>query len=66
MRYRNWIAATCVVAGVSAFALASPISARSSQIATADNCRLHSWAKVGAGNGIRTRDFDLGKVALYH
>ena len=20
----------------------------------------------GAGNGIRTRDFDLGKVALYH
>ena len=21
---------------------------------------------VGAGNGIRTRDFDLGKVALYH
>jgi hypothetical protein len=25
-----------------------------------------SGAKVGAGNGIRTRDFDLGKVALYH
>jgi hypothetical protein len=23
-------------------------------------------AKSGAGNGIRTRDFDLGKVALYH
>jgi hypothetical protein len=23
-------------------------------------------AKAGAGNGIRTRDFDLGKVALYH
>jgi len=23
-------------------------------------------AKTGAGNGIRTRDFDLGKVALYH
>ena len=22
--------------------------------------------KFGAGNGIRTRDFDLGKVALYH
>jgi hypothetical protein len=21
---------------------------------------------VGAGNGIRTRDFNLGKVALYH
>jgi hypothetical protein len=25
-----------------------------------------NWLKVGAGNGIRTRDFDLGKVALYH
>ena len=35
MRHRNWIAATCVIAGVSAFALASPTSARSSQIATA-------------------------------
>src|SRR6476661_6458065 len=23
-------------------------------------------SKIGAGNGIRTRDFDLGKVALYH
>ena len=23
-------------------------------------------AMFGAGNGIRTRDFDLGKVALYH
>jgi hypothetical protein len=22
--------------------------------------------RSGAGNGIRTRDFDLGKVALYH
>jgi hypothetical protein len=22
--------------------------------------------EYGAGNGIRTRDFDLGKVALYH
>ncbi len=22
--------------------------------------------KDGAGNGIRTRDFNLGKVALYH
>ncbi len=21
---------------------------------------------LGAGNGIRTRDFNLGKVALYH
>ena len=25
-----------------------------------------SEVKIGAGNGIRTRDFDLGKVALYH
>ena len=24
------------------------------------------FRRVGAGNGIRTRDFDLGKVALYH
>ena len=30
------------------------------------NFRWHYGAKVGAGNGIRTRDFDLGKVALYH
>ena len=31
-------------------------------------CQLYRppVAKVGAGNGIRTRDFDLGKVALYH
>src|SRR5262245_33790392 len=28
--------------------------------------RVHTRAKGGAGNGIRTRDFDLGKVALYH
>jgi len=28
--------------------------------------RSQAWAKAGAGNGIRTRDFDLGKVALYH
>ena len=29
---------------------------------------LPAWREenVGAGNGIRTRDFDLGKVALYH
>ena len=29
---------------------------------------LTTWVPrlVGAGNGIRTRDFDLGKVALYH
>ena len=34
--------------------------------ATGDNLRLDRGAEVGAGNGIRTRDFDLGKVALYH
>ena len=28
--------------------------------------RAHHGQKDGAGNGIRTRDFDLGKVALYH
>jgi hypothetical protein len=27
---------------------------------------LGTGERVGAGNGIRTRDFDLGKVALYH
>ncbi len=27
---------------------------------------LQPRAIDGAGNGIRTRDFDLGKVALYH
>ena len=37
----------------------------------ADEQKQHSDAKklqpkTGAGNGIRTRDFDLGKVALYH
>src|ERR1700752_584756 len=29
-------------------------------------CRGPQRFKFGAGNGIRTRDFDLGKVALYH
>ena len=29
-------------------------------------CRGPRRSKNGAGNGIRTRDFDLGKVALYH
>ena len=27
---------------------------------------LSRGGEAGAGNGIRTRDFDLGKVALYH
>ncbi len=28
--------------------------------------RTYRRKEDGAGNGIRTRDFDLGKVALYH
>ena len=28
--------------------------------------RAREMREDGAGNGIRTRDFDLGKVALYH
>jgi hypothetical protein len=30
--------------------------------------RHEAWLSFlfGAGNGIRTRDFNLGKVALYH
>jgi hypothetical protein len=28
--------------------------------------RFGTGRDSGAGNGIRTRDFDLGKVALYH
>ena len=28
--------------------------------------QLPGFQFFGAGNGIRTRDFDLGKVALYH
>ena len=28
--------------------------------------RPESQANLGAGNGIRTHDFNLGKVALYH
>jgi hypothetical protein len=27
---------------------------------------LWDFKSIGAGNGIRTRDFNLGKVALYH
>ena len=29
-------------------------------------CAGCAGVRIGAGNGIRTRDFDLGKVALYH
>ena len=51
-------------------------SERRSEVAAGDRERAASVgmlrgptrakSKVGAGNGIRTRDFDLGKVALYH
>jgi hypothetical protein len=34
--------------------------------AEAGLCRVRRREEIGAGNGIRTRDFDLGKVALYH
>ena len=34
--------------------------------AKAGLCRGRWREEDGAGNGIRTRDFDLGKVALYH
>ena len=33
---------------------------------TAGMTRPSGDQEFGAGNGIRTRDFDLGKVALYH
>ena len=33
---------------------------------TQKNPRRRARENTGAGNGIRTRDFDLGKVALYH
>jgi hypothetical protein len=33
---------------------------------TQKNPRRRAQGNTGAGNGIRTRDFDLGKVALYH
>ena len=37
-------------------------------IRTIKKARFLTWPVCfnGAGNGIRTRDFDLGKVALYH
>ena len=43
---------------------AEPPEAAKAQVRAAK--RLRTYLKFGAGNGIRTRDFDLGKVALYH
>ena len=40
--------------------------ARSAQGGAFKNGTPLNCLRVGAGNGIRTRDFDLGKVALYH
>jgi hypothetical protein len=51
------------VFGLSTEALERNSHTRGRGFAMAGNLRLE---KVGAGNGIRTRDFDLGKVALYH
>jgi hypothetical protein len=39
---------------------------QTSALPLGDGAPVEIRAKVGAGNGIRTRDFDLGKVALYH
>ena len=39
---------------------------QTSALPLGDGADRESERKVGAGNGIRTRDFDLGKVALYH
>ena len=43
---------------------AEPPEAAKAQVRRAK--RERTLLKNGAGNGIRTRDFDLGKVALYH
>jgi hypothetical protein len=43
------------------------VTCRQSKVVPPTLARLECQrAEVGAGNGIRTRDFDLGKVALYH
>ena len=38
----------------------------STKLSPASSCSSLETQVYGAGNGIRTRDFDLGKVALYH
>ena len=43
---------------------AEPPEAAKAQVRVAK--RQRTYLRIGAGNGIRTRDFDLGKVALYH
>ena len=43
---------------------AEPPKAAKAQVRVAK--RQRTYQTNGAGNGIRTRDFDLGKVALYH
>src|SRR5262245_48933073 len=64
-----WTGEDCTTHGSrrSAFALratADSLRAKAGSPAVARS--LATRAKAGAGNGIRTRDFDLGKVALYH
>jgi hypothetical protein len=39
---------------------------QTSALPLGDGADRNQEKEVGAGNGIRTRDFDLGKVALYH
>ena len=39
---------------------------RLNHLATPPRERMDGCKNVGAGNGIRTRDPDLGKVVLYH
>jgi hypothetical protein len=39
---------------------------RLNHLATPPHERMDGCKSAGAGNGIRTRDPDLGKVVLYH
>ena len=50
--------------GTVATTKAEPPQAAKAQVRVAK--RQRTYQNNGAGNGIRTRDFDLGKVALYH
>ena len=45
---------------------ALPLGDGADLLAAGGGCPAGSEGRNGAGNGIRTRDFDLGKVALYH
>ena len=45
---------------------ALPLGDGADQVVAGVHPRGGRLRESGAGNGIRTRDFDLGKVALYH